>query len=241
MELLRIYETIDSTNNEAARLLTAGGNLHGTTILAFSQTEGRGQYGRNWHTEPGLHLAMSIILQQKDMNTLHLPLLSMKISLAVLRAIMIIEDTIDPRIKWPNDIYVGTKKLAGILVENSLSSTKVQHSILGIGMNVNEVYFPEYIPNAVSLHMLSGKNYSLEQCAATIQKEVMNILDEPKEKWKPEYDQFIYGYGKKYSFEKNGEIILAKIEGVGNDGKILLQKQDGERLSYFAHELKWLK
>lgn len=241
MELLRIYQTIDSTNKEAARLLAAGENLHGTAILGFVQTDGRGQYGRNWYSEPGLHLAMSIILQPKDMNTFELPLLSMKISLAVLRTIKKIEDYIQPKIKWPNDIYVDDKKLAGILVENSLSSTKVQHSIIGIGMNVNEVYFPEYIPNAISLHMLSGKNYLLEQIATNVQNEIMNIIDETKEDWKPEYDRFVYGLGLQNSFDNNGEIIFGKIEGIGNDGKILLQKEDGERLSYFAHELKWLK
>ena len=152
-----------------------------------------------------------------------------------------IEDSIDPMIKWPNDIYVNDKKLAGILVENALSSTKVQHSIIGIGMNVNEEYFPEYIPNAVSLHMLSGKNYPLEQIASLVQNEVMSIIHEPNENWKAEYDQFIYGYGLQNSFEKNGEVISAVIEGVGNDGKLLIKKGDGERLSYFAHELKWLK
>jgi BirA family transcriptional regulator, biotin operon repressor / biotin---[acetyl-CoA-carboxylase] ligase len=241
MELLRIYQTIDSTNKEAARLLASGENLHGSALLSFIQTDGRGQYGRNWYAEPGLHLAMSIILQPKDMNTHDLPLLSMKISLAIVRAIKQIEEPIMPGIKWPNDIYVDDKKLAGILIENSLSSIKVQHSIIGIGMNVNEVYFPEYIPNPVSLHMLSGKNYLLEDIATRIQNEVMNIIDDPQDKWKHEYDQFIYGIGRQYSFEKNGEVISAKIEGVSNDGKLLLKMEDGERLSYFAHELKWLK
>lgn len=241
MELLRIYQTVDSTNKEAARLLATGENLHGTVLMSLIQTDGRGQYGRNWYSAPGLHLAMSIILQPKDMTTQELPLLSMKISLAVVRCLQNIEGSVRPRIKWPNDIYADDKKLAGILVENSLSSTKVQHCIIGIGMNVNEVYFPEYIPNAVSLHMLSDKNYSLDQIATKIQEEVMNIIDEPIENWKPEYNRFIYGLGRQFLFEKNGEVISATVEGVGYDGKLLLQKKDGQRLSYFAHELKWLK
>ena len=143
MEHFRIFETLDSTNKEAHRLLASGQDLHGTAILTLQQTEGRGQYGRSWWAEPGSHLAMSVILQPGSMLPSQLPQLSMKTSLAVVRCLKTLDPKLNPLIKWPNDIYIGDQKIAGILIENSISSTKVQHCIIGIGLNVNEKKFPQ--------------------------------------------------------------------------------------------------
>ncbi|MFZ1678638.1 MAG: hypothetical protein WAT91_15260, partial [Saprospiraceae bacterium] len=87
MEDLRIYETLDSTNKESYRLLASGQKLHGTAILTLHQTEGRGQYGRTWFSQPGNHLAISIILQPTHMPLEDLPLLSLKTSIAVVRSL----------------------------------------------------------------------------------------------------------------------------------------------------------
>lgn len=241
MEDFRIYDTIDSTNKECQRLLLLGHNLHGTTILALHQTEGLGQYGRSWISEPGNHLAMSIILQPEKMTTNGLPLLSLKTSIAVIRVLHQLFPDLPLKIKWPNDIYAGELKLAGILIENSLSASKVQHSIIGIGMNVNENDFPPDLPNPVSLHMLTGEKSDVISIAKTLKNEVLQVVDEPFEKWKPEYDQLIYGLGEENSFELKGKSVIAKITGVDKDGKIRLDIDGQVSKSYFSHEIKWLK
>ncbi|MBK9984741.1 MAG: biotin--[acetyl-CoA-carboxylase] ligase [Saprospiraceae bacterium] len=240
MEDLRLYETLDSTNKESQRLLVSGQKLHGSAILALDQTEGRGQYGRSWFSEPGNHLAISIILQPDYMLVEDLPLLSLKTSIAVVRSLSFFAPELKPLIKWPNDIYVGNLKLAGILIENSISSSKVQHSIIGIGMNVNESAFPSDLPNPISLFLLTDRKFEIIPLGEKLKEEMMKVLDEPIEKWKPEYDQLIYGLGIQKDFELNGKNVIATIIGVGTDGKLSLDI-DGRSKSYFSHEIKWLK
>jgi BirA family biotin operon repressor/biotin-[acetyl-CoA-carboxylase] ligase len=99
---------------------------------------------------------MSIIYVPDSLPIAALPTLSMKISLGIVNALTSIDPTIQPLIKWPNDIYASGKKLCGILIENALSGGKVQHSVIGIGMNVNEEEFPSTISNAISLYQLTG-------------------------------------------------------------------------------------
>ena len=241
MEHFRIYDTIDSTNREAARLLASGENLHGTAVMAHHQTDGRGQYGRSWHSSPGNHLAMSVILQPKSLLLGDLPLLSMKSSLAVVRTLKIIESNLSPAIKWPNDIYINDLKLAGILIENSISASKVHHSIIGVGMNINEKSFPKDIPNAVSLFMLSGKEYNILLIADQLRTQLLFTVDEPLEKWKPEYDQLIYGFGKQHEFELDAKKVKANILGVDANGKIRLDFGHYTINTFYSHEIKWLK
>ncbi|MFZ1676742.1 MAG: biotin--[acetyl-CoA-carboxylase] ligase, partial [Saprospiraceae bacterium] len=195
---------------------------------------------RTWFSQPGNHLAISIILQPTHMPLEDLPLLSLKTSIAVVRSLMSLDQELNPRIKWPNDIYIGDLKLAGILIENSISSSKVQHSIIGVGMNVNELEFPSDLPNPVSLFMLTGRKFELIPLGEKLREEMMKVLDEPIEKWKSEYDRLIYGLGKQNNFELAGKNVSAKIVAVGNDGKLSLE-MDGQRKSYFSHEIKWLK
>ncbi len=240
MEHFRIYDTIDSTNKEANRLLASEQYLHGTAILALHQTDGRGQYGRSWYATPDSHLAMSVIFQPEKLLLGDLPLLPMRVSLAVVRTLHFIDSTLHPLIKWPNDIYVTDRKLAGILIENLISSTKIQHSVIGIGMNVNETHFPHDLPNPVSLFMLTGKEFQIISIAEILSEQVMMILDESLESWKPEYDQLIYGMGEKHEFEFAGKKISAEILGIDADGKIKLDTGHRISKSYFSHEIKWL-
>lgn len=239
MKLFRTYETIDSTNKEAARLLASGRVFHGLTLLADQQTEGRGQYGRQWHAEPGNHLAMSIILLPENMSPADLPALSLKVNLAIVRALKTLFPLIHPEIKWPNDIYVNDKKLAGILIENNLTTGKVQHAIIGIGMNINETAFPSSIPNAISLRMITTSVHNITEIAKLIRQHVIDLIDQNSNEWKKEYDAVIFQLGKTTRFEDKENIFEATITGVDLDGKIILQKAD-EMKSYFAHEIKWV-
>jgi BirA family biotin operon repressor/biotin-[acetyl-CoA-carboxylase] ligase len=182
---------------------------------------------------------MSIIYKPDAFETSTLPTLGMKVSLGILRALNISNPNIQARIKWPNDIYVERQKLSGILIENALAGTRVLHSIIGIGMNLNESAFPVDIPNAVSLSMLTGQNYDLLQKAKEIRASVLMTLNQPGDQWKTAYDAHIYGIGETHMFEFNGNEIPAEILGVTLEGKILLRTSDGNLLNCFSHEAKW--
>ena len=240
MKFFRTYDTIDSTNEEARRLISTGGNYHGTAILAMEQNNGKGQYGRSWHSERGNHLAITIILQPPALPARELPYISMMTSLAVIRTLNNAVPAINAKIKWPNDIYVNAKKIGGILIENSLNAASVQYCIIGIGININEQSFPEHLPGAVSLFIVSGKKHDIIFMAEQLYEEVMHICNEPVEKWKTEYDNRLYGKGNDNSFLIGDTQIVARVNGIDNEGRIILEKQNGEVKSYFSHEIKWM-
>ena len=148
---------------------------------------------------------------------------------------------IHPLIKWPNDIYVDENKIAGILVENSISSTLVQHCVIGIGMNVNEIQFPADLPNPVSLKILTGNEFDIDAIAEKLRENMMKILDEPLQDWKPEYDALIYGRGRKNDFELAGKKISAEVIGVDDEGRLSIDAAGIPGKSYFSHEIKWWK
>ncbi len=240
MDHLRIYNTLDSTNKEAHRLLDAGQVINGTCLLTKEQTEGKGQFGRSWYADAGSHLAMSIILTPQHLSAIELPLIGMKTSLGIVRALKQLDLNLEPLIKWPNDIYLQGKKLCGILLENALAGNKVQHIIIGIGMNINERILPEEIPNAISLFMVTGERQDLYQMAQLIRTHVLETVDIPDLYWKQEYDTLIFGLNQENEFEYEGNKIKGKVLGVDEQGRLLLGFDGGLTRSFFSHEIKWL-
>lgn len=240
MDYFKIYDTLDSTNKEAQRLLAQGAGINGLTLFARHQTDGRGQLSRVWISGPGSHVAMSIIHLPEHLPISTLPTLSMKISLGIVNALTSIDPSIQPLIKWPNDIYATGKKLCGILIENALSGGKVQHSVIGIGMNVNEKEFPSPISNAISLYQLTGSEFAPQQVALIIREHVMAMLEEETYDWKSDYDQYVFGKGNQFTFLSEDSRFEAKVVGVSMQGHLILKNGDDELRHYASHEVKWV-
>lgn len=240
MDYLKIYNTLDSTNLEMQRLVATGPVQHGLAILALEQTNGKGQMGRVWLAEPGSHLSMTIFFRPEKMASASLSTLGMKISLAVAEALKDLDVALHPQIKWPNDVYVHDKKICGILIENALSGLTVQHSIIGIGMNVNEQYFPAEIPKAVSIHQLTGSIYQIQEVASLVRQHVLSILESTGTQWKNRYDELIYGKDKQYSFTSGDQTFEAKVMGVSDEGLLQLDKEGSGHIQLASHQVKWL-
>lgn len=240
MEYLRIYNTLDSTNKEAQRLLSQGPVVHGLTIIARHQTAGRGQMGRVWLAAPDQHLAMSIIYLPLRLQLSELPTIGMKTSLAISLALEKLNPGVRTSIKWPNDIYASGQKLCGILIENALSGQKVQHCIIGVGMNINETGFPPDIPHATSLFILTHQSYDPIAVAKLLREEILSLLDHAPPDWKKAYDTRIFGMNQRQSFARNEIIFEATIRGVTLDGHILLEDIEGNLKAYANHEVKWM-
>ena len=240
MDNLKIYNILDSTNKEAHRLLAEGRVENGLTLLARHQTDGRGQLGRTWISEPDTHLAMTIIHQPARMSPSELPTLGMKVSLAIVKALKDLDPQINPLIKWPNDVYVDGKKLSGILIENSLSGSSVQHSIIGIGMNINESSFPPEIPNATSLLLITSQVCNILNVAELVRKQVLSILQSSPPNWKEIYDEYIFGKEKRNLFESNQDRFYACVEGVSLEGALILRIDTVEVRTYLSHQVKWI-
>lgn len=150
---IRWVETIDSTNDEVKRSISNMDNL--SVLAARDQTSGRGQRGNTWLSAPGLNLTFSLVIkyeQQKlKIEASNQFIISQIVSLAVVD--LLAEYSIEAKIKWPNDIYVGKNKICGILIENTLRGKALLSSIVGIGLNVNQTEFDQRLPNPTSMRL----------------------------------------------------------------------------------------
>jgi BirA family biotin operon repressor/biotin-[acetyl-CoA-carboxylase] ligase len=147
-------QSVDSTNNFAATLAKEQLIDHGAVILAEEQTKGRGQMGNTWFSETGANLTFSVFLQPEHLLVNQQFILTKVISVTVVEVLSIFG--IDAKIKWPNDILVGEKKIAGILIENTIESDRITAVVAGIGWNVNQANFLHF--NGVSMFNLIGKS-----------------------------------------------------------------------------------
>ena len=165
----RIYDTIrltsvDSTNNEAKKL-SESDNL--TVITTFGQTAGRGQRGNTWHSTPGMNLTFSILVRWGRDGV---PAMNAADQFAVSRIVTVAltgflaSKGLETRIKWPNDIYAGDRKICGILIENTVCGAGLSSSVIGIGLNINETTFPDSIPNPTSVCLETGVRHGIDSC-----------------------------------------------------------------------------
>lgn len=164
---VKIIEECESTNATIPREAP-----HGFALMALKQTAGRGQRGNSWEAEPGKNITLSLMLKPEGMEAARQFEVSEAVALGVLdllRSLGVDEVTV----KWPNDVYVGERKICGILIENALSGPYISRSIAGIGLNVNQRQFRSDAPNPVSLWQLTGREYPIAELA---EKMVGNIL-----------------------------------------------------------------
>jgi BirA family biotin operon repressor/biotin-[acetyl-CoA-carboxylase] ligase len=238
-----ILETVDSTNSYLSSLLSQEQVPEGSVILARKQTGGRGQSEERWLSEPGKNLLLSFAFYPVDVSIQNLFILSKVFSLGVYDFVKKILK-LEARIKWPNDIYIGDKKLCGMLIENAIRNPHLNHTILGIGLNVNQLNFPAQLPNPVSLRMILGKELDLDDCFCSLCNALENrylqlnagLYDDIHD----DYVTALYRLGEMHSFENNNKIFKAKITAVTNDGKILLRHDSGLIEQYDFKELKFI-
>lgn len=152
-------ESTDSTNKELRKRLDQSDNL--SIIAAEMQSAGRGQGDHTWHSAPGLNLTFSILLRHRCLKA------SDALAVTSIMALGIRDylhtKGIEPWIKWPNDIWVGDKKICGILVENCIHAGAIDFSIVGVGLDLNQTDWPAELPNPVSLKELTGKDYDTHE------------------------------------------------------------------------------
>lgn len=238
-------ETIDSTNryirDNASELWSKHGESGFVVVTAGHQTAGRGQRGNTWSSNTGENLLLSILVRPGEaLEVKKQFILSQAIALAVHDAMK--RYGIDTRLKWPNDIYVGKRKLAGILMELDYSGTFVEQAIIGIGLNVNQDTFPAMDRVPVSMKMVLKKEFAVE-CV------LHNVLDKFKERYTQlcnsksdaiatEYSHLLLGIGEMRTFIDSQGEFTAMIEGVESDGHLLLKRNDGNMTRYAFKEVE---
>lgn len=222
-------KSTNSTNSLMKEMLAKGEWPEGEYfVYAGYQTAGRGQTGNSWESEADKNLLCSILLPpDKDLYFLNIA-----VGVAILRVI-----GEDFTIKWPNDIYHGDKKVAGILVENAILGNEVKYSIAGIGLNVNQTTFVSDAPNPISLKQITGKEYDIDALMQQVYAKVQETLNE--EVWE-EYKNHLYrrdGFGK---YEDQNGIFEARIIDVLPTGEIVLCDRNGQNRTYGFKQIKYI-
>ena len=179
---IRWLESTESTNKALRETSAASDNL--SVLATVEQTAGRGQGVHTWHSTPGLNLTFSILFRPSGLSSGDILLITCATTLGLCDYLG--SKGVRARIKWPNDIWVGDRKICGILIENKLSSGRVAESIIGIGLNLNETLWPPELPNPVSLREITGACYDthaeLEKVAGKICRRLSDIDSAPGRK-----------------------------------------------------------
>lgn len=162
---ITILNEIDSTNTYLKQ--HAPDFRHGQALMAINQTAGRGQRGNQWEAEPGKNLSISIILRHTELQAQHHFSISEIVALAVAQIVEEITGKATT-VKWPNDIYVDDNKISGILIENTLTGSLIDTSIVGIGLNINQVTFRSSAPNPISIAQITHSTHDITDIAHKI-------------------------------------------------------------------------
>ncbi len=233
-------ECTGSTNTYAGELLKAiSTQQEGTVIWAHQQTKGKGLGDNTWTSEPGLNLTFSLVLRPLFLPPDRQFMLNKTIALGVLDFAVAQGIPDECRLKWPNDIYAGKNKLAGILINNTISGSEYSSAITGIGFNVNQSVFDPTLPNPVSLKMLCGRSFSLKACLLDLLLCLSARYDQLRTGYEQEldeaYQKSLLGYGQNRYFTESGRRIEAKIAGVDDFGRLILDI-DKEGCRIFSHK-----
>ena len=152
-------ESVESTNDEARKHISDLDNL--SVLSAYRQTAGRGQRGNTWSSKAGQNLTFTIILKSGDTPMSEIRAID-QFAISEIAALSVTDllasHGIEAKVKWPNDIYVGDRKICGILIENSVRDGMLSSSLVGIGLNVNQTRFPDSLPNPTSMLLINPDN-----------------------------------------------------------------------------------
>lgn len=229
----------DSTNSHIKHLKAKGELTDRTALMTYFQHKGRGQGKNNWYSSKEKNLLASFY-RVVDMPVKYHYMLNIIVSLAVKNVLK--NFNIEAKVKWPNDIYCGEKKIAGILIENVLMRDRLAETIIGVGLNVNEEEFPDSLPNPCSMHQLKNKSYDLNNIAEliTVELDALHtefVLDNGEQLFH-EYQSCLYRLNQWHLFKVEGKTINARIRGVELDGRLLLETNAGSLRHFLFGEIE---
>ncbi len=232
-------ESVDSTNNYTANLVKSQGLASGTVILADEQFAGKGQRGSEWHAEPGMNLTFSTYLELANLSVENQFDLSKLIALSLCHFLEKLG--LRPEIKWPNDILIGGRKISGVLIENMISGKGPLRSIIGVGLNINQMRFGKF--DATSIQCELGQFYpvrdALYSVVTSFNELSMELLNQP-ELLHERYLEKLYRYKSTHSFKDAEGVFKGEILGVAPSGKLIVLKNGGQ-VEYDLKEIKFLK
>lgn len=240
MHLIKV-DAINSTNSFAREMFRENPQMPLTCIVAKKQLQGRGQRGTNWDSEEGKNLTFSVFMPNLRLRPARQFLLSAAVATSLVSSL---EKFDLPRlkVKWPNDILSANQKIAGILIENIISEGRVIASVIGIGLNVNQLQF-ENLPKASSMKMVSGRDFDSEEVLGLILMDLENSFrsfsEENSEAIFKAYEKWLFRKDMPSTFKNpDDSMFTGMITGVTATGMLRVQTDDEEIREFDLKEVE---
>jgi len=235
MQIVKLHATT-STNDHLADMDRSRALEDWTVVMADHQTHGRGQGDNIWSSQPGTNVIMSVyrLIERSEYDPLDI---HAYVSVAIYDYLMSYSG-LEIKIKWPNDILSGNRKIAGILIQNRFKTSGFFSCIIGIGLNLNQTNF-DNLPRAISLKQITGNTYHLPDERLKLLQHLMRTFSCDKATVLKRYKSNLYGYLQTREFVVDGTPITGKIIGVNAENALLVKTSEG--LQHFdTQEIKWI-
>ena len=233
------YEEVASTNSLAEKLPLSE-LKDKQVILTWRQTQGRGQATNRWESAPGKNISMTVIFRPECLEAGKQFAVSMVIALGCLDFLSHYVEGVT--VKWPNDVYVGERKISGILIEHRVAGAHIQSSLCGIGVNINQERFLSDAPNPVSLFQLIGKEIpverALEELLECIGKRYGQVYDYAA--LERDFLQVMYRRSGVFDWEDENGRFKASVTGINEYGQLVLKDTGGMERVYGFKEITYL-
>jgi BirA family biotin operon repressor/biotin-[acetyl-CoA-carboxylase] ligase len=238
---LTILSSINSTNIYAMQEISDGLATNGKAYFTFEQTAGKGQRGKKWESEVGQNIMVSIVIKPENLTIQDIFFGNAAVAIACYDFFSALAGD-ETSIKWPNDIYWRDRKAGGILIENVFSGQTWKHSVIGIGININQVKFDPNLPNPVSLLQITGKTFDLLELLNPLFQAIQsrwNQLYTGKPAVLALYNEKLYKKDKKITITKNNCVTTATLKGVNANGQLEVFSLLNEYLSHGEAEVSY--
>lgn len=236
------FDAVNSTNDLLLKWAENTSTPNGCVIWASSQYKGKGQHGRKWESKAGDNLTFSMLIRHSGMSIMEQFIFNKAISVALLKSLKTFSP--DFKIKWPNDIYLNGKKISGVLIENSIKGKYLDHSVVGIGINVNQRRFPSNLENPSSIVLETGEEIELENLLYQVIDHIEHYVNFINRNESDEilniYLENLYRKDIISVFKKGDNTFNGIIRGVDEYGRIKIELEDEEVILFNNGEIKMM-
>ena len=235
-------EHVDSTNAYLQRKQLEG-DIRNCVVSADEQTAGKGMGNNGWESEVGQNLTFSLALDMGFLPAERQFLLSEAVPLGIIEVLDDILPSEKLSIKWPNDIFYESRKLAGILINSTIKANMMDVSIIGIGLNVNQTQFQDWPTHPISMKMITGQTYDLqpllEQIAEHITKKVELLKNNPAI-IEQDYLKRLFRYRTWAEYEVGGKVLRLLMTGIDPFGRLMLVDEHQVSTSFDIKEIRFV-
>jgi len=237
-----VIQQLDSTNKYAMEKVSEGLANQLDAWFAIDQTEGKGQRGKNWVSNPGENITFSVVIRPQQCFQKK-PFAFNAFLTLVCRDFISRILQMDVQIKWPNDLFINDRKAGGILIENRYIGENWKWAVVGIGVNVNQIDFPNHLFAATSFKKITNKDYEPLQLAKLLHKDIIDAIEcsndiDESYIWE-RYNQHLFKKEQPSSFKINGDVLIATVSHVNAQGEMVLL-QNGMEYAYQVGQINWV-